>query len=291
MKRLLREPLLHFLLLGGLIFAVNAWRGRQPAQVEAAVHIDVTAGVIAWLREGFTRQWHREPDAVELRGLVDDHIREEVLHREALALGLDRDDTIVRRRMAQKMEFLTQDIAAASEPDDAQLRKYLEDHAERYALPARVSFQHVYFSKQRRGARLEADAREALAALAQGANEETLGDPFLREHAFAQADAAEIEAAFGPGFAGQVLALPQGEWRGPVASSYGLHLVRVGERTEPQPPPFEAVREVLGRDLVDERRRAANQELVERLKQRYQIRVDEAALAGTAATAEERATR
>jgi peptidyl-prolyl cis-trans isomerase C len=117
--KILREPLLHFLLLGAVIFAVSVWReGRRPAE-KARTQIEVTAGTIAWLREGFTRQWHRAPDAEELRGLVNDHLREEVLYREALAMGLDRDDSIVRRRMAQKMEFLSQDIAGAVEPDEA----------------------------------------------------------------------------------------------------------------------------------------------------------------------------
>ena len=154
MKTIFKEPLLHFVLIGALIFGVSAWReGQRPAE-NAAAHIEVTAGTIAWLREGFCKQWHREPDADELRGLVNDHLREEVLYREALAMGLDRDDSIVRRRMAQKMEFLTQDIAAAVEPDDAALRKFFEENAARYAKAARVSFRHVFFSKERRGTKL-----------------------------------------------------------------------------------------------------------------------------------------
>ena len=212
-----------FVLLGALIFAVSAWRvGRRPAE-SAAARIEVTAGTIAWLREGYERQWHRAPDADELRGLVNDHLREEVLYREALAMGLDRDDSIVRRRMAQKMEFLTQDIAASVEPDDAALRKFFEGNTARYAKAARVSFRHVFFSRERRGARLEADAGEALAALAQGASDETMGDPFLREHEFAD----DIATALGREFAEKLAAMPAGEWRGPVASSYGVHLVRV----------------------------------------------------------------
>jgi hypothetical protein len=289
--KILREPLLHFLLLGVLIFAVSAWRERQQPAESPTEHIEVTAGTIAWLREGFERQWHRAPDEAELRGLVNDHLREEVLHREALALGLDRNDTIVRRRMAQKMEFLTQDIAAAVEPDEAALRMFFEANAARYAKAARVSFRHVYFSKERRGARLEGDARDALAALANGANEDTVGDPFLREYEFVAADETDLTAALGREFATQVLTLPPGKWRGPVASSYGAHLVRVSERAEPQPVAFEAVREAVLRDLADERRRTANRDFVERLKERYQITVDEAALSRSAAPAIRTATR
>jgi hypothetical protein len=290
--KLYREPLFHFLLLGALIFAVNAWRERRrPSEKNPAGRIEITAGTVAWLREGFTRQWHRPPDEDELRGMVNDQVREEVLYREALALGLDREDTIVRRRMAQKMEFLTQDIAAAVEPDDAALRSFFEQNAMRYAKAARVSFRHVYFSKERRGGRLEADAREALEALAKGASEETIGDPYLRETEFTLANAEDITAALGSEFAGRVLALPAGEWRGPLASSYGVHLVRVSARVEPQPVAFEAVREAVARDLADERRRTANREFVTRLKERYQIMVDEAAITGAVAPPTKTATR
>jgi hypothetical protein len=289
--RCLHEPLLHFALLGVLIFAGNTWRAdRRPAE-NAAAHIEVTAGTIAWLREGFSKQWHREPDADDLRGLVNDHLREEVLYREALAMGLDRDDSIVRRRMAQKMEFLTQDIAAEVEPDEAVLRKFFEDNAGGYAKAARVSFRHVFFSKERRGANLDVDAGEALAALAKGGSDQTMGDPFLREHEFTDSNADEIAAALGREFAERVTTMPAGEWRGPVASSYGLHLVRVSGRAEPQPVAFEAVRDAVARDFSDERRRTANRDFLEGLKARYRITVDDAALARAAAPATKTATR
>ncbi len=283
MKRLFREPLFHFLLLGTLIFAGNAWRDRQHPVGDDTPRIEVTAGTIAWLREGFAMQWHRLPEVGELRGLVNDHLREEVLYREALAIGLDRNDTIVRRRMAQKMEFLTQDIAGAVELDDAALGKFYAANPSRYAKVARVSFQQVYFSKERRGKQLETDALTALAALAKGADEETIGDPFLGELDFSNADADDLTAALGSEFAERVLTLPTGEWRGPVVSSYGMHLVRVRERTEPQPAAFESVREEVKRDLQEERRLAAEYDFLTGLKQRYRITVDEAALTGAAA--------
>lgn len=282
-SRFLREPLLHFALLGGLIFMVNAGRERGRPVGNSGARIEITAGTVAWLREGFTRQWHRAPDADELRGLVNDHVREEMLYREGLMLGLDRDDTIVRRRLAQKVEFLTQDIAAAAEPDEAALRKFFAENAARYAKAAQVSFRHVYFSKERRGARLEADVREVREALSKGASEETAGDPFLRELEFTHASAEEITAALGHEFAAQVLTLPAGEWQGPIASSYGTHLVWVSERAEPEPVAFDAVREMVTRDFAEERRRTANRDFVERLKGRYQIILDEAAIISAAA--------
>jgi hypothetical protein len=283
MKKLLKEPLLHFLLLGALVFGVNAWREtRRPSKTETA-HIEVTGGTITWLSEGFTRQWHRGPDADELRGLVNDHVREEVLYREALALGLERNDSIVRRRLAQKMEFLASDIASAAEPDEAALRKFFEENAARYMKPVRVTFRHVYFSKERRGKRLTTDAREALESLRKGAEEEALGDPFLREHEFASANEAEIAAALGNDFAKQVMTLPTGEWRGPVESTYGTHLVYVSNRAEPKPAEFDRVRDEVARDFSEERRRTANAEFIKRLQGRYEIAIDEAALTNAAA--------
>jgi hypothetical protein len=291
MKKLAREPLTHFLLLGALIFAVNLWRqGEHPSKNQTG-RIEVTAGTIAWLSEGFTKQWHRAPDAEELRGLVNDHVREEVLYREALALGLDANDTIVRRRLAQKMEFLGQDIATAVQPDEMALRKFFQENAAHYAKSARLSFQHIYFSKEKRGDRLEADAREALAALGNGASDESVGDPFLREHEFSDANEIEISSALGREFATQIMTLPTGEWRGPVRSSYGLHLVRVSARSGPQAVGFESVREAVVRDFSEERRIAANNDFIRRLKERYLISVDEAALNGAAAPATKTAMR
>lgn len=278
MKRLLKEPLLHFLALGAVIFALNAWREKgRPTEVSAA-RIEVTAPVIERLRAGFERQFGKSPDEVELRGLVTAHIREEVLCREALALGLDRDDTIVRRRLAQKMEFLTDDLASAAEPEDAAVRNFFETNAARYAKPAQVSFRHVYFSKEKRGAKGEATAREALAALVKGASDETIGDAFLHGFVFAEREAQEVTALFGGEFAAQVAALRVGAWSGPIASSYGLHLVRVEARGAMQPASFDAVRAKVAEDFNEERRRTTNREIFEKLRERYQVSVDETAL-------------
>ncbi len=283
MKRILHEPLIHFLLLGALIFAAHAWRGEEGPENAPKDRIEVTAGTIAWLSEGFAKQWQRDPDKEELRGLVEAHIREEVLYREALAMGLDRNDTIVRRRMAQKMEFLSQDIAAAVEPDEAALREYFTENAARYEKAARLSFRQVYFSKDKRGDKLAADAQAALQALAQGADEETLGDPSLLPYEFENADPNEITASFGNGFVTAMTDLPEGGWRGPVASAYGLHLVMVSGRSEPPAVAFEAVRDAVLRDFTEDRRQAANVEFMGRLKQRYQITVHEPTPDGTAA--------
>lgn len=276
--KLLKEPLLHFLALGALLFALSAWREPQRAAEETTARIEVTAAVVERLRAGYERQFGRSPEADDLRGLVTAHIRQEVLCREALALGLDRDDTIVRQRLAQKMEFLTDDLVGAAEPPEAALQSYFTTNAARYARPARVSFRHVYFSQEKRGAGTEVGARAARAALVKGTNEDSLGDAFLHGFEFDQRDPVELAALFGPEFVAQLEKLPVGDWQGPVTSSYGSHLVRVGQRTETEPVSLAQTRPLVLRDFQAEQRRTANREIFARLKRRYQITVDEAAI-------------
>lgn len=232
---------------------------------------------------GYERQFGQAPDSAALRGLVTAHIREEVLCREALALGLDRDDSIVRQRLAQKMEFITDDLVGAAEPAEAVLHSYFATNAARYARPARVTFRHVYFSTDKRGAAADAAARAALTGLNSGANDDSLGDAFLHGFEFAGREPVELAALFGPEFVTRLTALPADRWSGPVVSSYGLHLVRVEMRTEPEQVSLSQARPAVLRDFQEEQRRTANREIFKRLKQRYQITVDEAAITMAAA--------
>jgi peptidyl-prolyl cis-trans isomerase C len=156
MKRLLREPLVHFLVVGLLLFAAYAARHREAAPV--ANQIELTLDDLRQLEIAFTSQWQQPPTPEEMVGLVESRVREDVLYREALALGLDKNDTIVKRRMAQKMEFLAEDVADAREPTTEELGTWFEKNAERSAVPARLTFRHVYFSPDRRGARTHDDA-------------------------------------------------------------------------------------------------------------------------------------
>jgi len=284
MNKLLKEPLLHFLMLGTVIFALNEWREKaQPAQPSTA-RIEVSGEVIERLRAAYERQFGKSPDAEEMREQVTAHIREEVLYREAVAMGLDRDDTIVRRRLAQKMEFLTNDIVAAAEPSDPAVREFFDKNPARYAKAGRMSFRHVYFSREKRGANAEAAAHEGLLALAKGASDETLGDPFLHGFEFVEREQNDMIAAFGQEFVGQLTAQATGEWQGPLVSSYGVHLVRIEARTEPLMVKFDEVRDAVLRDFNEERRRNGNREIFEKLRERYDVAVDEVALARAAAT-------
>lgn len=278
MKNVLKEPLLHFLLLGAVLFALNAWRDSTRPVAVSSARIEVNAAVIERLRAAYERQFGQPPGVGEMREQVTAHIREEVLFREAVALGLDRDDTIVRRRLAQKMEFLANDIVRAAEPRDAELREFFEKNSSRYARTGRVSFRHVYFSTEKRGPNAESAAREGLVALKNGESDEALGDPFLHGFEFAEREPDDVVAAFGSDFAKQLEIQGIGEWSGPFASSYGIHLVRVVARMQPSPMTFDAVRETVLRDFNEERRLAANRDIFEKLCRRYDVAVDETAL-------------
>lgn len=283
MRSLLKEPLLHFVFLGAIIFSAHEWR-VQRSTVEGNVEngtkrIAVTAEVITSLKDGWSRQFQRTPDENDVRTMVEAYIVEEILYREALALGLDRNDTIVRRRLAQKMEFLTQDIAHATVPDDAALEAYFHQNAAKYARPSRVSFRHVYFSQEKRGEGAAADAKKALTDLSlPGASDEEVGDGFLHGFEFTDQDEQDIATVFGPRFARDLLATPEGAWCGPLASSYGTHLVIVTGRGEPKAAEFSEVRSLVLHHLLEARRLEANAEAIETMRKNYKIIIDEEAL-------------
>ena len=152
-SRWAKEPLVHFLALGAFIFVLDGWLGGSSGDLAQGSAWSSTRSESPGSSRGWTRQWRRPPTEAELRGLIENRIREEVLYREALAMGLDQDDTIVRRRLVQKVEFLTEDMAAQSEPTDEQLSSYLQENHERYQVPARLSFRHIYFNADERGRR------------------------------------------------------------------------------------------------------------------------------------------
>jgi len=253
LARLLREPLVHFLVLGGVLFAIFG-RGGSDAGV-ADRQIVVSEADINRLAEGFSRTWHRPPAADEFDAQVRDQIREEVLYRTALALGLDKDDTIIRRRLRQKMEFLFED--AVPPPQEPDLRAYLEAHPEKFRTQPLISFRQVFVS-QTRGVTAEADAKQILARLTSGtpdaANE---GDPLLLGEGFSRTSLDRIATLFGDSFAQAVLHSVPGRWVGPLQSAYGLHLVLVIGAEPAELPPFEQVRPAVEREWFAERRAAA----------------------------------
>jgi peptidyl-prolyl cis-trans isomerase C len=273
MKRLLREPLLHFLLIGGVLFAVYGTLNRVRPASAPSTQIEITKGDIEQLRQAWQMQWKRPPTTDELDGLVAGEVRERVLAREAMKLGLDQDDTIVRRRLAQKLEFMLQDVATLPEPTEDELAAYFAKNRTAYAVAARLSFSHIYFSATNR-TDAEQDAKGALQQLRIGNAEGAAtanGDPFLLDVEFQDKPLPEIEQTFGREFSAAVASLATGEWQGPVRSTYGWHLVKVTARKEARTPMLAEVRESVKRDLADAQRRRTNDEVFERLKSQYVI--------------------
>jgi len=275
LKRLLAEPLLHFLLLGTALFVtyglIGAGSGSDP------VRIVVTQGQIESLSTGFTNAWQRPPTAEELSGLVRDHVREEVYYREALAMGLDKVDTVIRRRLRQKMEFITDDIAVQAPATDDELNAYLEAHPDAFRTPDSFAFDQVYLNPAKHGDRLASDAADLLARLnlrGGDADVSTLGDPLMVEHDFAAESVQAISAQFGDQFAAKLGELEPGRWQGPVESGFGVHLVRVNARTPASLPPLAQVRDAVVREWSDARRLQANEKFYQELLKRYTVTIE-----------------
>ena len=270
--KMLRDPLIHFLVLGAGLFVLFSAVGGSGSEREEV--ISITPGQVNHLSEIWSKTWQRPPTDAELEGLIEEHIREEVYYREALAMRLDRDDTIVRRRMRQKFEFLMNDLANAVEPTEEELKDYLREHPDQFRTATRVSFSHVYLNRDRRGEAALEDAQDLLKRLEQeseNSNTASLGDPLLLDRDYNLIRTSEVAKLFGGDFAERVAELPQGRWVGPVESGYGLHLVLVRERKESQLPNFENVRDAVMREFVFARAKKSNEALYQRLRSKYTI--------------------
>jgi peptidyl-prolyl cis-trans isomerase C len=245
LKRWAREPLLHFLLLGLLLFGVDAYMNRGRGGVESSKQIALTLDDLGQMEMYFESQWHRPPTPQEFQAMVEDKVREEVLYREGIAMGLDKDDTIVKRRMAQKMQFLAEDVAAAHEPTTAELKVWFEKNGEKFALPSRTSFRHLYFSPDRRGPSAHADAVKALAKISGQLKDSklasSLADRFMFQDYYGDRAPEQLAKDFGPKFAQALFQLKPGSWQGPIESGLGWHLVFVDSVIPGRIPAFEEV--------------------------------------------------
>ncbi len=274
MMRLLKEPLLHFVVLGTALFGLFSLVGKNDEEGPAQIVVSVAR--IENLANGFARTWQRPPSAEELRGLIDDYIRDEVFYREGKALGLDRDDSVIRRRLRQKLEFVTEDMDVG-EPNDEQLTAYLTSNAERFRTEDRLTFSHIFLSAARAEA-LERDAPSIAAKLVvENAKTDVaaLGDNFLLGDEFRNRFRSDIARTFGERFADQLFHLEQNRWQGPITSSYGLHFVRVSERTQGGVSSLDAVRPAVRREWMHARRLEGEAKLYRILRARYQVVVEE----------------
>lgn len=275
MKRLFREPLVHFLLIGVALFAVDHYvqpaRGAAPSSKQIQLSLDDLAQLVLI----FQSQWRREPRPEEFNQLVENRVQEEILYREALAMGLDKDDTIVKRRMAQKLQFLAEDVAAAREPKTAELKSWFEKNSAKFAEPSRVSFRHLYFSPDRRGQRAREDAAKALAKLAGQPQHAKLAasltDPFMFQDYYRYRASEFLGKEFGPKFAQAVAKLPPGSWQGPIESGLGWHLVFVDTVIPGRVPAFEEVERDVKSAWLSEQKVQAWQKAYKEMRAKYTV--------------------
>ena len=276
MKRLFKEPLFHFLLLGAGLFIAYGMMSK-PGSNSAPGKIVVTMGQVEHLAAGFAKTWQRPPTDAEIKGLVDDWVREEIAIREAIAMGLDKDDTVIRRRLRQKLEFVSDDIAALTEPTDADLSAYLQTHPESFHVEPRFTFNQVYLDPAKHGDHLARDAAQLLAKLQQAGGKtdvSALGDSLMLENQFAAVPAGDVAKQFGEEFATALGGIKPGQWQGPIDSGYGLHLVWVSERTEGRQPELANVRDAVRREWANARRLEANATFYAELLKRYTVTLE-----------------
>ena len=273
--KLLREPLFHFLILGaGLFVLYAAVNGSGGTQIDRIV-VDETQ--VQRLAEQFQRTWMRPPTQQELQALAEDYVKEEILYREAQALGLDEDDLVIRRRLRQKMEFLNADLTEPQAPTDAHLQAYFDSHKDRFRRADRFSFQHVYLNPHKHAGDIKRAATELLARLnsepSLTADPRSLGDATMLPAQLDMVTWREAANTFGRGFAKNIEAAPIGRWSGPHESSYGYHLVRITKREAGDLPAIAEIRPILEREWYTARRKEANERFYRALRARYKVEI------------------
>jgi len=274
-QRWLREPLLHFLAIGFVLVAVHgAFKSstgeRHPSNTIELTDDDLRQVIVAW-----AAQWQRPPTPDEMRGLLENKIREEILYREALALGLEKGDTIVKRRLAQKMDFLSEDVSGLRDPPVQELKAWFAKNGERFALPGRISFRHIYFSVDQRGQR----ARDAAVQTLQKLNGTTAdsplaaiaGDPFMFQAYYADRLPEQVANEFGSQFAQGLFQHKPGGWSGPMESGLGWHLVFIESVTPGRVPAFEEIDADVKVQWTADQRDAAKRKSFAAMRARYEI--------------------
>ena len=278
MHTFLKEPLVHFLLAGALLFGVYGWF-NDGTDVESHKEriVYITKGQVEWLNQTWTRQKGRPPNEDELQEMLAGYLKEELLAREARELKLDENDTVVRRRLAQKMDFMVKDSAQLAEPGEEELRRLYESYPERFQYPARITFTHIFFNRDKRDTRVEADAREALEHLSRFVPESVadVGDRFLSQYEFHEAEEQAVSSVFGPQFARHVFTVEPGAWQGPIESAYGLHLVYVTKSEPARLPDFVTVKNEVLTLWRQQRDQEGQEQYFSALLKKYDVVIDE----------------
>jgi hypothetical protein len=268
------------MIIGACVYLLYGLYGQQDRDIEERDRtLTVTAGEVAWLEEAWAKRWNRPPTQAERQGLIKQYVRETVLYREALAMGLDKDDTIVRRRLAQKLEFLSQDLIRPSPPTEEELLAYFESHLDRYRAPDLITLTQIFFDPDKRDAQALEEAeivKVKLEALPQPPpDSRDFGDSFMLQSYYPERSETELAKLFGGGFAQSVFDLKPEQWHGPVLSGYGVHLVYVHQRQVAPSPTFSQVEERVRQDWEDERRQDLNEQFIAGLLARYNVVIED----------------
>ena len=275
MKKLLTDSLFHFLLIGAALFIIFELFSNTGDSFEDKILI--TQGDITALESNFARTWQRPPTEKELLGIIEESVRDEIAYREAVKMGLDRNDSYIRRRLRMKMELLIEDIGTLEPPDERELLDYLEKNRAAFRKEPRIGFSHVYLNVEKRANTLEQDVRRLLQQL-NGidieANPENFGDAIMLPRIVPLSSLNIIARQFGRNFADDIAGLTPGSWQGPIASSYGLHLVLVHESVAGRDPDLSEIRPAVEREFVAKRQREIKEEAYQKLKERYPVEID-----------------
>ena len=276
--KLLREPLLHFMFIGAAIYLLYGVLAESLPEADDKT-IVVSAGEIEWMQSSWQKRWNRPPTPAEFDSLIQQYIKETVLYREALTMGLNQHDQVIRRRLAQKLEFLAKDLVALTPPTEEELQMYFDAHRERYQEPTLYTFTQVFVDPDKRGDTTLDDAEKIKATLiAQGDaidDPGALGDNFMLQNYYPEKEPVEIQKLLGSGFAESLFALSPGQWHGPVLSGYGVHLVYVSNITEPPAPVFAEVRERVTQDWTTDRSEELNEQFYANLRDQYTVVIEE----------------
>jgi hypothetical protein len=280
-RRWIREPLVQFMAIGLILFLVYAWRGGGPSSNQ----IVITTGQIDSLGAGFASVWNRQPTEQELKGLIDDFVRDEIATREALRMSLDRNDVVIRRRLRQKVEFLAEDTFNTSPPTDAELQAWLDQHPDSFRIEPQVAFRQVFLNPALHHDAIRGNAKLLLAKLlpaGSAADIQGLGDSLMLPNEVSLSGQSEIARLFGNRFADAVMKLDPGQWVGPVESAYGLHMVFVEERVGGRLPSLSQIRPQVEREVLAARRKSELNATYEHLLERYHVTMETHASAAAA---------